>query len=127
MTDALKLARIIGACRRVAIAGSRTAAGIRVIDLEILLLVAGGTDAIGDICSATGGSRANTARSLKYLSGRDSVLAGHGGLGQVRVSPFRLLEWRKHPHRRGHQYRLSNEGAALLAPALHITTLPEWT
>lgn len=125
-TQALQLAQAIGACRRAAIAGGN---GIRVLEIEALLLIAGGCDAVGDINEATGGSRANTARSLRFLSGRDAPIsnaAGSGG-GGTRVSPFRLIEYRKHPHRRGHQYRLSGEGYALLAPCLQIQKLPDWS
>ncbi len=125
MTDAIRLAEAIGACRRAAIAGGN---GIRVLEVEVLLLIAGGTDAIADLNAATGGSRANTARSLRFLSGRDAPIGiASGGGGGIRVSPFRLIEYRKHPHRRGHQYRLTTEGFALLSPCLQIPTQPNWT
>ena len=124
MSDAIRLGQAIGACRRAAIAGGN---GIRVIDVEVLLLIAGGTDAIGDLNAATGGSRANTARSLRFLSGRDSDLGKASFGGRGRISPFRLIEYRTHPHRRGHQYRLTPEGHALLAPALQLPTPPNWS
>jgi DNA-binding MarR family transcriptional regulator len=124
-TQALQLAHAIGACRRAATAGGN---GIRVLEVEALLLIAGGCDAIGDINEATGGSRANTARSLRFLSGRDAPIgSASGGGGGIRVSPFRLIEYRKHPHRRGHQYRLTPEGHALLSPCLQIQKLPDWS
>jgi hypothetical protein len=124
MNDAIKLAHAIGACRRAAIAAG---SGIRVLEIEALLLVAGGTDAIGDINAATGGSRANTARSLRFLSGFDSEVARAEYGGRGRISPFRLIEYRKNPHRRGHQYRLTAEGHALLSPCLQIQPQPDWS
>lgn len=120
--ETLAMAEAIGACRRAATAGGH---GLRVLELEILLLIAGGVDAVGAINSATGSSRAHTARSLRFLSGRDSSGSPQGG--GIRSSPFRLIEHRKHPHRRGHQYRLSSEGIALFSQCLGSRSQPEWT
>jgi hypothetical protein len=120
--ETLAMAKAIGACRRAATAGGH---GLRVIEIEILLLSAGGVDAAADINAACGGSRTNATRSLRFLSGRDS--SGSPLRGGIRSSPFRLIEHRKHPHRRGHQYRLSNEGIALFSQCVGSASQPDWT
>jgi len=38
-----------------------------------------------------------------------------------------LIEHRKHPHRRGFQYRLSNEGEAIFSFLGKSETQSEWT
>jgi len=119
---ATRLALVVGRIRRAAIAAGH---GMRLSELEILLLVAGGTDTTADLVAATGGSRSNTERALSFLSGRDSCA---GGVTGVRSSPFRLVEHRRHPHRRGHQWRLTPEGRGLLSHGLsHIPKSPDWT
>jgi len=120
--ETLAMAQAIGACRRAATAGGH---GLRVLELEILLLIAGGVDAVGAINAATGSSRAHIARSLRFLSGRDSSGSPQGG--GIRSSPFRLIEHRKHPHRRGFQYRLTDEGEAIFSFLERSGTQAEWT
>jgi hypothetical protein len=119
--EILAMAKAIGACRRAATAGGH---GLRVLEVEILLLIAGGVDAVGEIVAATGSSRAHSRRSLAFLSGRDSSGSPLGG--GIRSSPFRLIEHRKHPHRRGFQYRLSKEGLALM-PFLGSESHQDWS
>lgn len=116
-----RLAQTIGACRRAATASGH---GIRVVELEVLLLIAGGADASADLVAATGSSKSHIKRALRFLSGRD---AGYdpGGTKAIRSSPFQLIEYRAHPHRRGFQWRLSEEGKSLLAPCLHLNHRPD--
>jgi len=120
--ETLAMAEAIGACRRAATAGGH---GLRVLELEILLLIAGGVDAVGAINAATGSSRVHVSRSLRFLSGRDT--SGSNQRGGIRSSPFRLIEHRKHPHRRGFQYRLTDEGEAIFPFLERSGTQSEWT
>jgi len=120
--ETLAMAEAIGACRRAATAGGH---GLRVLEVEILLLIAGGVDAVGAINAATGSSRVHVSRSLRFLSGRDSD--GTSQQGGIRSSPFRLIEYRKHPHRRGFQYRLTNEGRSIFSILGRSGTQSEWS
>jgi len=122
--DTTRLAQAIGACRRAALAAGHA---IRVQEVEVLLHIAAGTDHVADLIVATGGSRTHTHRALAFLSGRDSSYSPSAGGSAVRSSPFQLIEHRRHPHRRGFQWRLTQEGEALLAPCLHINNPTDWT
>ncbi|NDC35576.1 MAG: hypothetical protein EBZ51_09420 [Synechococcaceae bacterium WB9_2_112] len=91
--------------------------------VEILLLIAAGVDTHRGLIEAT--DKAQDARGVKrialYLEGRTEQHAN-----RARASPFRLIERRKHPHRAGHQFRLSEEGLTLLKPVFPSLTRPTW-
>lgn len=121
---ATRLAQVVGSCRRAASAAGH---GIRASELEVLLLIAGGCDHITGLAEATGMGRAHCHRALLFLSGRSAFYDQAGGGKTERCSPFRLIEHRAHPHRRGYQWRLTTEGEALLSHGLQIPQLTEWT
>jgi hypothetical protein len=115
------LAAAISACRRAATAGGH---GIRALEIEVLLFVAGGVDTQRGLIQATSASVSSIERSLAYLRGRDFSYQA-AGVPAVRSSPLRLIEHRQHPHQRGHQYRLSIEGRAILSPCLQPTSITQ--
>ena len=122
MSDTIRLAQAVGACRRAALASGN---GMRLQEIEVLLWIAAGVDHVADIQAAMEAHRVSTHRSLRFLGGRDSSGSPHGS--GIRVSPFQLIEYRKHPHRRGFQYRLTAEGFALLSPCLQLQSQPNWS
>lgn len=118
MNKAREVAGILTLLRRVchAAGGDMTLQSV-----EVLLLVAGGVDRAADLMAATGRTdRSDITRALQFLEGRS--VARHR-----RVSPLVLVERRKHPHRAGHQFRLTEEGIALLRPTFTRVHTPDWT
>lgn len=116
---AIEVASILATLRR----GTRAAGAIITLPTtEVLLLVAGGVDHTSDLVKATGSDRTQITRALQFLQGQS--FPNHG---RIRVSPFRLVECRKHPHRKGHQLRLAPEGIALLSPTFTRLHTPDWT
>jgi hypothetical protein len=77
---------------------------------EALLWIAGGIDHGSDLADAMGMDRSTANRTIALLRGRTRWREGRS-----MPSPFGLVELRKHPHRRGFQLSLSDDGKALLA------------
>jgi DNA-binding MarR family transcriptional regulator len=122
MNEPQKLAQVVGVCRRAAAAAG---SGLRVSELEVLLMIAGGTDTYRAIAEATGISDAHTRRALRFLSGKDTH--NEGAYKTTRSSPFKLIEHRKHPHRRGFQWRLTMEGRGILSACLQLPPFQDWS
>lgn len=85
---------------------------------EALLLIACGVDHVSDLQEAMGGGSgrndgplpgATASRLVGLLRGRSRY-----DCGSWRHSPLRLVVTRPHPHRRGQQLLLSEEGAAAI-------------
>lgn len=76
---------------------------------EILLWVAAGCDHATDLCQQTGINKREVGRLLAQLSGKTYRCHGLWRTPQVR-----LIEARDHPHRRGHQWRLTEAGLELV-------------
>lgn len=89
--------------------------GIPVNAAEAFLLIAAGVDHVGDLQDAmtdADGTRlpgATTARLVALLRGRARLVRG-----RWIESPFSLITVKPHPHRRGHQLLLSDQGQLLL-------------
>jgi hypothetical protein len=115
------VARILAALRN----GCHAAGGSMTLPVvEVLLLVAGGVDHSADLVSATSRDHSQITRDLQFLEGRSASQRP----GKPRAaSPFRLVQRRKHPHRRGDQLRLAPEGIALLRPVFTKLHIPDWT
>jgi hypothetical protein len=122
MNTAARLAQSVGAIRRATeAAGSR----IRVSELEILLHIAGGIDCAEGLAEATGLSRYRVGEAARFLMGQSSQITIAGD--QVtRCSPLRLVERRQHPHKRGFQFRLSEEGRAMFN-SIQLPPTQEWS
>jgi hypothetical protein len=112
--DPLQVARFLAHLRS-------TGRGIPVNAAEALLLIAAGIDHRADLEQAMADekgqpqSTATTSRLVNLLRGRARYARG-----KCIESPFSLIEIRPHPHRRGYQLLLSEQGIALvglLAPA----------
>ena len=92
-----------------------TGRGIPVNAAEALLLIASGVDHVADLQLAMTDPDgeplpgATTARLVALLRGRARY-----ALGKWIESPFSLVEVRPHPHRRGQQIRLSDQGQNLV-------------
>lgn len=90
--------------------------GVPVNAAEALLLIAGGVDHVSDLGKAMTDdkgqplSSSTTARLVGLLRGRARY--AHGKWIE---SPFSLVEIRRHPHRRGQQLRLSEQGQQLIS------------
>lgn len=99
------------------IGGIRSAQpGISAAAIEALLLVADGADCTAELRQRMQMDRSTATRIVGLLTGR-------GSLGQRgRASKLRLVERRRHPHRRGAQLLLSAEAVQLLESALATTT-----
>ena len=89
---------------------------ITVACAEVLLLIAGGIDHASDLAAVMIDSngkpmhRAKVCRLVSLLRGRDRYKCGRGWV----PAPFSLVETRKHPHRRGLQLRLNQQGRKLV-------------
>lgn len=89
--------------------------GVPVNAAEALLLIAGGVDHVSDLGAAMTDDKgqplsgSTTARLVGLLRGRARY--AHGRWIE---SPFSLVEIRRHPHRRGQQLRLSDQGLELV-------------
>lgn len=96
------------------IGGIRTAQpGISAAAIEALLHIADGADHAAELQHRMDLGRSTINRSVNLLTGR-------GSLGRrARASRLRLVDRRKHPHRRGAQLVLSVEGQRLLALVDH--------
>jgi hypothetical protein len=92
-----------------------TGRGIPVNAAEALIWIASGIDNIPDLQQAMTDRDgeplpgATTARLVALLRGRARY-----ALGKWIESPFSLVEVRPHPHRRGQQIRLSDQGQNLI-------------
>ena len=92
-----------------------TGRGIPVNAAEALLLIASGVDSVPDLQQAMtdhDGQQlpgATAARLVALLRGRARYAQG-----KWIESPFSLVEVRPHPHRRGQQIRLSDQGQNLV-------------
>jgi hypothetical protein len=90
--------------------------GVPVNAAEALLLIAGGVDHVSDLGAAMTDeqgqplSGSTTARLVGLLRGRARY--AHGKWIE---SPFSLVEIRRHPHRRGQQLKLSDQGQQLIS------------
>jgi hypothetical protein len=90
--------------------------GVPVNAAEALLLIAGGVDHVSDLGRAMTDeqgqplSGSTTARLVGLLRGRARY--AHGRWIE---SPFSLVEIRRHPHRRGQQLKLSDQGQELIS------------
>jgi hypothetical protein len=90
--------------------------GVPVNAAEALLLIAGGVDHVSDLGKAMTDDKgqplsgSTTARLVSLLRGRARY--AHGKWIE---SPFSLIEIRRHPHRRGQQLRLSDQGQQLIS------------
>jgi DNA-binding MarR family transcriptional regulator len=102
MSNSADLAALIGGIRK-----AQPAIGASAI--EALLHIAAGADHAAELESRMNLRRSTVARTV-------GLLAGRGSLGQrTRASRLRLIERRKHPHRRGAQLALTDEARRLLA------------
>lgn len=109
MTDALAIARFLGALRLKNRAVPINAA-------EALLLIASGIDNIPDLQNAMRDADGN-ALPAATMSRLVSLLRGRARYHQGAwvESPYGLVEVRPHPHRRGMQLQLSEEGKRLIS------------
>jgi hypothetical protein len=80
---------------------------------EILLWIAAGVDHASDLREQTGLTDREIRRLLATLSGRSYL-----NRGRWCHSPIRLVRARDHPHRRGLQWVLTENGEELLQGAL---------
>ena len=89
---------------------------ISTTQVEALLLVASGIDNMNDLQKAMfldDGSpfpRTNIVRVVNYLSGRGRYSAGKW----INQGGEPLIKRREHPHKRGYQLMLTNEGEKLI-------------
>jgi hypothetical protein len=89
--------------------------GVPVNAAEALLLIAGGVDHVSDLGQAMTDEKgqplsgSTAARLVGLLRGRARY--AHGKWIE---SPFSLVEIRRHPHRRGQQLKLSDQGKQLI-------------
>jgi hypothetical protein len=89
--------------------------GIPVNAAEALLLIAAGVDHVSDLQQAMPDEQgqplpgATTARLVGLLRGRSRFAAG-----KWIESPFSLVSVRPHPHRRGQQLQLTQQGQQLI-------------
>jgi hypothetical protein len=100
--------------------------GVPVNAAEALLLIAGGVDHVSDLGAAMTDEKgqplsgSTAARLVSLLRGRARY--AHGRWIE---SPFSLIEIRSHPHRRGQQLRLSQQGQELISqffPSVNTST-----
>lgn len=77
---------------------------------EALLWIAGGIDHGSDLAEAMGMDHSTANRTIALLRGRTRWREGRS-----MPSPFGLVELRKHPHRRGFQLSLTDEGKQLIS------------
>jgi hypothetical protein len=90
--------------------------GVPVNAAEALLLIAGGVDHVTDLGAAMTDEKgqplsgSTAARLVGLLRGRARY--AHGRWIE---SPFSLVEIRRHPHRRGQQLKLSDQGQQLIS------------
>jgi hypothetical protein len=102
-----------------------TGRGIPVNAAEAFLLIASGVDHVSDLQQAMTDHEgqqlpgATTARLVALLRGRARY--AHGKWIE---SPFSLVEVRPHPHRRGQQLRLSDQGQALVTAFFGLQPTP---
>lgn len=118
---AREVAHILGTLRR----GS-AAAGVEfsLQVAEVLLLIAGGIDTAADLRAVTGrATLSQVTRSLQQLEGRTVPRCRK----RPTTHPWRLIERRRHPHKRCDQFRLTLEGIALLSPTFPNLHTPDWT
>lgn len=90
------------------------ARGLRVqyppmVAAEALLWIAGGVDHASELAKVMGTDQSTACRTIALLRGR-----ARWKQGKQMLSPFGLVELRKHPHRRGHQLSLTNNGQQLI-------------
>jgi hypothetical protein len=120
--DDLSSAVPVGSCLQVArfLAHLRASGrGIPVNAAEALLLIAAGVDHVSDLQEAMPDERgqplpgATTARLVALLRGRSRYAAG-----RWIESPFSLINVRPHPHRRGQQLQLTQQGQQLICAFL---------
>jgi DNA-binding MarR family transcriptional regulator len=84
---------------------------------EALLWIAGGIDHGSDLADAMGMDRSTANRTIALLRGRTRWREGRS-----MPSPFGLVELRKHPHRRGYQLSLTQDGENLIASTFAADT-----
>lgn len=102
------------------IGGIRTAQpAISAAAVETLLHVASGADCGAALQERMRISRSQVNRTLSQLSGRGTI----GKTGTT--SNLRLVEKRKHPHRRGMQITLSRNGSDLISSTFGLITKTE--
>jgi DNA-binding MarR family transcriptional regulator len=77
--------------------------------IEALFHIAGGADCTAELLERMQITRTGRVKSINMLTGR-------GCIGRnARFSKLRLVHRRKHPHRRGTQLLLTDEGLALIS------------
>lgn len=89
---------------------------------EALLWIAGGIDHGSDLADAMGMDRSTANRTIALLRGRTRWREGRS-----MPSPFGLVELRKHPHRRGFQLSLTQDGENLIASTFDANTRRQYT
>jgi len=90
---------------------------LTVADLFLLSLIAAGTDSTGDLAEASGMPRRTVSKRLRVLCAESWIQDG-----RLRVSENpALVQTRRHPHQRGKQLLLTNDGERLLAVVNSLT------
>jgi DNA-binding MarR family transcriptional regulator len=77
---------------------------------EALLWIASGVDHPAELAQVMGTDRSTVSRTVSLLRGRARFRNG-----KAVESPYGLVDLRKHPHRRGYQLALSDNGKELIA------------
>ena len=95
----------------------RACGQLTVADLFLLSLIAGGTDSGSELAEVSGIPRRTVSKRLRVLCG-DSWLQD----GRLRVSENpALVQTRNHPHQRGRQLLVTDDGERLLAMVNALT------
>ena len=95
----------------------RVCGQLTVADLFLLSLIAGGIDSAGELVKASGMAKRTVFKRLRILCA-DSWIQD----GRLRVSHNpALVQTRRHPHQRGRQVLLTDDGERLLSMVNSLT------
>lgn len=83
---------------------------------EVLLWIAAGVDHRQDLAKVSGLNEREVRRICHTLSGK-----GYRQCGSYVDSPFRLIQVRPHPHRRGDQLVLTGDGLKLVSSTFELS------